>query len=181
MAKKRERKYFDENGKPYCFNDPKVDYEFSSDHDDCIILTVHVFKHMDTSLIDIDVQPTYVRVTLKGKSLQISFSEDVKPDASTAKRSQTTGHLVINMPKLNPIIRSRPKVETVLPEKKNESKKNEFLEVESPRKSNFELLASIVDENTKKSTILNQNSKKIAKLRENSPNFVDDLSVPPLE
>lgn len=26
-----------------------------------------VCRHMDTSLIDVDVQPTYVRVTLKGK------------------------------------------------------------------------------------------------------------------
>lgn len=136
---------------------------------------------MDTSLIDIDVQPNYVRVTLKGKSLQISFNEDVKPDASTAKRSQTTGHLVITMPKLNPIVRSKPKVETIRRNRENEPKKNEFLEVEQPRKSNFELLANIVDENTKKTFLLNENKNKIAKIRDNSPNFVDDLSVPPLE
>ena len=37
--------------------------------------------------------------------LQLTFSEEVKPDSSTAKRSQTTGHLVITMPKVNIIER----------------------------------------------------------------------------
>ena len=55
---------------------------------------------MDTSLLDVDVQPKYVRVTLKGKVLQLVLPEDVASDSSTAKRSQTTGHLVITMPKV---------------------------------------------------------------------------------
>ena len=38
-----------------------------SSDDRYIILDVAVFRHLDTSLIDIDVQPTYVRVTIKGK------------------------------------------------------------------------------------------------------------------
>lgn len=98
---KKERRYFSEDGKPYCFNDPKVDYEYNGDDDEKITLTVHVFKHMDTSLINVDVQPNYVRVTLKGKSLQLALNEEIKPDSSTAKRSQTTGFLVITMPKVN--------------------------------------------------------------------------------
>ena len=32
-----------------------------------VILDVAVFKHMDSSLIDVDVQPTYVKVVTKGK------------------------------------------------------------------------------------------------------------------
>jgi protein TilB len=78
-----------------------VDYEYNGDDDQSIILTVHVFRHLDTSLIGVDIQPTYVRVTLKGKSLQLALSEEVKPDSSTAKRSQTTGYLVITMPKVS--------------------------------------------------------------------------------
>lgn len=97
---KRERKFFSEDGKPYSFNDPKVDYEYNQDDDKNIILTVHVFKHMDTSLVDVDVQPNYVRVTLKGKALQLGLNEEVKADSSTAKRSQITGYLVITMPKV---------------------------------------------------------------------------------
>ncbi len=70
------------------------------DNDDCIILNVGVFKHMDTSLVDVDVQPNYVRCTLKGKVLQLLLPEEVKCDASSAKRSQTTGELKITMPKV---------------------------------------------------------------------------------
>ena len=55
---------------------------------------------MDTSLINVDIQPNYVRVTLKGKSLQLGLNEEIRPDSSTAKRSQTTGYLVITMPKV---------------------------------------------------------------------------------
>ncbi|CAF1006287.1 unnamed protein product [Brachionus calyciflorus] len=182
---KKERKYFDENGKPYCFNDPKVDYEFTSDHDEYILLTVHVFKHMDTSLINVDVQPYYVRVTLKGKSLQIAFNEEVKPDSSTAKRSQVTGHLVIKMPKLNPVLRTKPEAqsEIIKKESKAENKKNTFLEFNESKKSNLELISNIVQENekAKKSNTFSNNSKKIFRERENSPDFVDDSSVPPLE
>lgn len=55
---------------------------------------------MDSSLVDVDVQPNYVRVTLKGKVLQLVLSENVKCDLSTAQRSQTTGELVVKMPKV---------------------------------------------------------------------------------
>lgn len=40
---------------------------YESDDDRCIILDVAVFRHMDTSLIDVDIQPDYVRVVIKGK------------------------------------------------------------------------------------------------------------------
>lgn len=84
----------------FCFNQFRVDYEYNGDDDENVYLTVHVFKHMDSSLISVDIQPNYVRVTLKGKALQLALSEEVMPDASTAKRSQTTGYLVITMPKV---------------------------------------------------------------------------------
>ena len=50
--------------------------------------------------MDCDVQPTYVRVIMKGKIFQLALTEEVNPDKATAKRSQTTGHLVITMPKV---------------------------------------------------------------------------------
>jgi protein TilB len=42
-----------------------------------------------------------VRVTIKGKVFQMGLNEEVRIDECTAKRSQTTGHLLIVMPKLN--------------------------------------------------------------------------------
>uniref|UniRef100_A0A8C6YGK2 Leucine-rich repeat-containing protein 6 n=1 Tax=Naja naja TaxID=35670 RepID=A0A8C6YGK2_NAJNA len=56
-------------------------------------------RHLDISFLNVDVQPTYVRVMVKEKAFQLVLPEEVKPDSSIAKRSQTTGHLVINMPK----------------------------------------------------------------------------------
>lgn len=47
-----------------------------------------------------DIHPTYVKVLIKGKIFQIVFPEEIKIESSTAQRSQTTGHLVITMPKV---------------------------------------------------------------------------------
>lgn len=55
---------------------------------------------MDTSLLDVDVQPDAVRVLIKEKILQLVLPEEVRPDASSAQRSQLTGHLVVTMPKV---------------------------------------------------------------------------------
>ncbi|CAF5112821.1 unnamed protein product, partial [Rotaria socialis] len=55
---------------------------------------------MDTSLVDVDVQPLYVRVTIKGKILQLVLPEEVNTIQSVAERSKISGHLVIKIPKL---------------------------------------------------------------------------------
>ena len=82
------------------------------------MLDIACYKYLDTSQIDVDVQPTYVRVTMKGKVIQLVLLEEVSPvrishilseliceslwqDSSSAKRSETTGHLVITMPKVH--------------------------------------------------------------------------------
>jgi hypothetical protein len=48
----------------------------------------------------VDIQPTYVKVLIKGKIFQIVFPDEINIASSTAQRSQTTGHLVLNMPKV---------------------------------------------------------------------------------
>jgi protein TilB len=65
-----------------------------------IIENLITFRFLDTSLIDVDVQPNYVRVTIKDKIFQMALNDEVQIDASTSKRSQITGHLLIVMPKL---------------------------------------------------------------------------------
>ena len=57
-------------------------------------------RYLDTSLLEVDIQPTYVKVLIKGKIFQIVFPEEIKIESSTAQRSQTTGHLVLTMPKV---------------------------------------------------------------------------------
>ncbi|KAJ3290494.1 Protein tilB [Borealophlyctis nickersoniae] len=62
-----------------------------------IILDVDISKFLDTSLIDVDVQPTYVRVTIKGKILQLVLEEEVRTDELICERSRVTGHLAVTM------------------------------------------------------------------------------------
>ena len=141
---------------------------------------------MDSSLISVDIQPNYVRVTLKGKSLQLALNHEIKPDSSTAKRSQTTGYLVIQMPKVNPVIRAQPEEKAPLSKEKkvaetqHKEKPTTYLEVDDSKKID---LANIASNNASKlkSEAARIFEKKSAKERENSPNFVDDSSVPPLE
>ena len=64
-----------------------------------VVLDVKVGKYMDTSLMDVDVQTRLVRVLVKGKMLCLVLPEEVKPDAACARRSKTTGSLVVTMPK----------------------------------------------------------------------------------
>lgn len=58
------------------------------------------YRYLDSSLIDIDVQPKYIKVTVKKKVFQLRFEDEVAPDQSKATRSQTTGHLLVTMPKV---------------------------------------------------------------------------------
>ena len=69
-----------------------------------LVLDVAVGKFLDTSLLDCDVQPKFVRVLVKGRLLQLTLEEEVAPDRSTAERNVHTGHLVVTMPKLTPTL-----------------------------------------------------------------------------
>lgn len=50
-----------------------------------------------------DVQPKYVRITIKGKVLQLVLPCEVSIEDSVAKRNTTNGKLVVTMPRLNPL------------------------------------------------------------------------------
>jgi hypothetical protein len=58
------------------------------------------FRFMDTEELDVDVQPTYVRVTMRKKILQLVLDEEVKVDESSAKRLIGSKRLEITMPKV---------------------------------------------------------------------------------
>nr|XP_023419803.1 protein tilB homolog [Cavia porcellus] len=143
--------------------------------------------YMDTSLIDVDVQPMYVRVMVKGKPFQLVLPAEVKPDSSSAKRSQTTGHLVICMPKVEEIITgSRQTAKSVKPmldgnrEQMRTScrrKQVEKLEVD-PGKYSFPDVTSIVQENKHTSRRLRSEPQIVS--NEEDPAFEDNPEVPPL-
>jgi protein TilB len=54
---------------------------------------------MDTSLVNVDLHPLYVRLDIKGKITQLKFDEEILVDKSKVQRSQTTGALLLTMPK----------------------------------------------------------------------------------
>lgn len=102
---KRNYKFFTDDGRPFNINQPKIDFKFSDEEPGKYILDLFVYKHLDTSLLDVDIQPNFVRVTIKNKMFQLHLPEDVDTTNSKAERSQITGHLVITMPKVNFIIK----------------------------------------------------------------------------
>ncbi|XP_061695093.1 dynein axonemal assembly factor 11 isoform X2 [Syngnathoides biaculeatus] len=96
------------DGRVLNVNEPKLDFSLTEDdNNNRIVLDLPVYRHMDTSLIDVDVQPTYVKVSVKGKIFQLVLPAEVKPDSSTAQRSQTTGHLLLHMPRAQGEIKAK--------------------------------------------------------------------------
>eukprot|EP00922_Rhytidocystis_sp_ex-Travisia-forbesii_P061765 GHVS01091478.1.p1 GENE.GHVS01091478.1~~GHVS01091478.1.p1 ORF type:complete len:442 (-),score=38.84 GHVS01091478.1:872-2197(-) len=76
-------------------------YKFSfDDYSDPHVITINMFvpRHLDTSLIEADVHPTYVRCLIKGKLTQLRLPSEVRPATSKIDRSKTTGALRITMP-----------------------------------------------------------------------------------
>ncbi|NXX14928.1 TILB protein, partial [Podargus strigoides] len=107
-SKKREKPLWTlvtAEGRVLNVNVPKLNFSLKDDEEsNQFVLDLAVYRHLDTSLLDVDVQPTYIRVLVKGKPFQLVLPEEVKPDSSSAKRSETTGHLVVSMPKVCKII-----------------------------------------------------------------------------
>ena len=62
---------------------------------------MEVPKFMSTDQLNVDLQPQYVRVDVRGKVTQIRFDEDILVERSTIQRSTTTGWLCVTMPKVN--------------------------------------------------------------------------------
>ena len=57
-------------------------------------------QHMDPSQYEIDVEPNYVRVTVKGKVFQLRLDAEVRCGAARAERSPATGKLTVTMPRV---------------------------------------------------------------------------------
>ncbi|KAM3128321.1 hypothetical protein pb186bvf_019564 [Paramecium bursaria] len=66
------------------------------------ILTMKIPKFLDTQLVDVNVNPKYVSVRIKGKLTQLRLDDEIIVSKSTIQRSEITGELVIKMPKVTP-------------------------------------------------------------------------------
>jgi len=67
-----------------------------------LILHVDIPKHLSTSLIDVDIHPTYASIVIKNKVLRVILPVEVILDGAIARRSAASGNLELVMPKMNP-------------------------------------------------------------------------------
>ncbi|XP_041046457.1 protein tilB homolog isoform X7 [Carcharodon carcharias] len=119
------------------------------------VLNVNEPKHMDTSLLDIDVQPTYVRVMVKRKTQEMVKA---KPKSTSRTRSATS-------------TKPHPHVTRTIQD-------NEKLEVDPSKHLSIDL-SNIVTE--RKSVAQGPLKFQQQKMRErNSADFQDNPEVPPL-
>jgi len=192
----------------HSINQANMDFALHEDDEQgTYVLDVACYKYLDTSLIDVDIQPTYVRVTIKGKVLQLVLIHEVSPDRSTAHRSQTTGHLVLTLPKTKHVLvgkktvkkgtnDSKEQKENDLEEKNNDKNdkcfkySRERLEIGDTTADNKIDIYNIVKEETVKQKSLNDvlysrktkiSSGRNEKCLEAEKDFVDDEDVPPLD
>ena len=56
---------------------------------------------METGSLNVDLQPEYVRCTIKDKVTQLMLPEEILVEKSQVQRSTTTGALVVTCPKAN--------------------------------------------------------------------------------
>lgn len=97
---KRKTMLFAPCGRPYNINQAKLDFLFREEEKE-FILELKVYKFLDTAYLEVDIQPNYFRVTVKGKIFQCALSQEVITSQAVVQRSQITGELLIKAPKLN--------------------------------------------------------------------------------
>lgn len=78
-------------------------WEFRLEDDDGggnTVVRLALSRYMDTSLIDVDVQPAYISVIIKSKVFRLAFPAEVRAGDAKCQRSTTTGELVVTVPKV---------------------------------------------------------------------------------
>lgn len=182
---KRVYKFFTPEGRAYNINQAKIDFEFSDHDPEKFVLDLAVYKHLDTNLVDVDVQPNYVRVMIKEKIFQLHLPEEVDTTNSTAKRSQITGRLLITMPKAKPVIKKPTNTKKVDEPKKEQNEvcchdpygqsKREYLEI-GPANN----VLDFTNITRSKSTPNYVDPRIKIGEKEPSPDFIDNPEVPDL-
>jgi len=79
-------------------NEAKFPFTFTEDDKDEVKITLDPGKYIATSAIQMEVDPKYVRIEIKGKLFQIPLSREVSPSLAKVQRSSTTGQLSIRIP-----------------------------------------------------------------------------------
>ena len=180
-------------------NEGKYEFHFTEDEEkDLITLELQVPRFLTTELIDVDLNPEYVRIDIKGKITQLRFPEEIIVEKSQVQRSQTTGFLVLTCPRVRQNYRNTEEAKAIRDEKekkqrldalekvrvkKEEEKKRKEEEDEKRRKKQLE-------EEKKKSEAADfiiresKDTKGSKKKDEEQEEFVPDFDLselPPLD
>ncbi|XP_052130905.1 dynein axonemal assembly factor 11 isoform X1 [Frankliniella occidentalis] len=188
---KRTIRLFRDDGQPLSINEPRIPFTLTEDNEhNSLVLNIEIYRHLDTLLIEADVQPKYVRVYIKGKVFQIVLPEDVHPDKSTAKRSQSTGHLVIEMQMVREANARSPSQNQAskstnyssIPPPVNNSRR-EYLEIgKADTSMDFSQITSTLPKTIDRSCLLDfKHQTKAVSEKPVSASFQDNQEVPPLE
>jgi protein TilB len=78
-------------------NEGKLPFNLEEKEEECV-LTVEPGKFISTSLINVQADTKYIRVTVKEKLLQLPTPEEIHVSAITVQRATTNGALKITMP-----------------------------------------------------------------------------------
>jgi protein TilB len=147
-------------------------------------LEVTLPKYLSTQNIDVDVQPTYVKIVAENRTFQLVLNEEICPDKSSCQRSQMTGVLVLTMPTVKQTIvpekcnsKSSFREENSKLVKKPPSSSTAYLEVDPSKKSDLDF-SSIVSDSSKSKPM--SVKRTVVKEKDVSDDFVDDPDVPPL-
>jgi len=94
LNEKKEITVYNAKGEVRQANEGKYEWRFDESIDKTsIIFEIKIPKYMDTSAINVDLQPNYVRLDIKGRITQLSIPEDILVEKSKVQRSTTTGCL----------------------------------------------------------------------------------------
>lgn len=129
------------------------------------------------------MNPTYVRVTIKGKILQLTLPCEVSVEKSNVRRNTITGNLVIGMARLIPCKTIVGRDESV--EKGASKREKKILTVRPPVTSRRALLEigppSDLHDFLMVTKRAQTDEKDLAKEEKSLENFEDNPDVPPLE
>lgn len=169
----------DANGRVMQRNEGKWIWKFAC-VDDKLSLDIEISKFLDTSLIEVDVKSTYIRILIKNKLLQLMLPERVLEgeEYTICERSRLTGHLLVAMTRENPL----PKLDL-------KDEKSEVLVVTHPRNRRLQRLSiTPLSESPSKRLSGAAAGEKIrdrkyvaSDVRKEIPeDFIDNPDVPPL-
>jgi protein TilB len=161
-------------------NEGRWEFVMEDEGGPTVALRLAISRFLDTSLVDVDVHPTYVSVVVKNKTFRILWPREVRAAEGVCTRSTVTGELVVTVPAVVPGRLSAPRpVERVTVKRRpaRDASGRTTTTMPKPLKLGDELAAMAAAAGRAPPEV------HISQATQAAPpaSFVDDEDVPPLE